>query len=649
MSHSDPKHGSAYRPEIDGLRAFAVLPVLVYHLEIYLFGQKALPGGFLGVDVFFVISGYLITRILLASQGQKLSRYLIEFWGRRIRRIFPLVTVVVFATTIAGYFLFTPKALKEYLGSALGALFSFSNLYFYTEDSYVADSSQFKPLLHTWSLAVEEQFYLFFPVLLFFASRILKKPVVLFTVVSILSLASTIWISQIDQSFNFFSITSRAWELGAGAIIAFYPEARTRFSGQLAFIGAMLIGGSYLAVKDTYWHPSPLWTLLPVIGAVLVIRYSMQTNLVGRVLSLEVFRRIGLLSFGIYLWHWPLISIFNMYELGGPAIKAVELVAPFILATATYFLVEKPFRSKRMFSRNTFVSILSGATATVLIFLAFSSFNVGSALRLGEAKAILFESFERSDLQSKCGAKSEKELFDNGFCTIGDLTQKPSFIVFGDSHTLSLLDVFADAALKNQKAGLFAYQSGCPPILGIYPKRTLEESERCHMWNLRVKDQLSSGNFDQAVLVARWSYYSFDEGIQKISTKQGDWSQESSSVLKSALLNTFSSYSPLVDKLYFFEDVPAQNLEPSSAYRNPSDLDNLSVTFDDHQARNKKVRELMPMNSTLFDPTRFLCDSYICPIGTESKSFYFDNDHLSKFGASRLFAPIDELLDKNYN
>lgn len=166
----------------------------------------------------------------------------------------------------------------------------------------------------------------------------------------------------------------------------------------------------------------------------------------------------------------------------------------------------------------------------------------------------------------------------------------------------------------------------------------------CHEWNLRLKKLLQQNNFTQVFLVARWSYYSFDKGIEKISTTNGDWSKSSASVLKAALAKTVSTYETLADQVVIFEDVPAQKLEPAVAYLTPTKLEQLSVSRANFSSRNAKVRALFPEGATLFDPTDYLCDSTICPIGTETQSYYFDNDHLSIVGAERLRKPIAALI-----
>lgn len=632
-----------YRPEVDGLRALAVLPVLIYHLS----GGGYLAGGFLGVDVFFVISGYLITRILVRDLAGGTRHPLRAFWGRRIRRIFPLVGVVVLSTTIAAWFLLAPKALREYIGSGFAATFSYSNLFFWSEDAYISEASTTKPLLHTWSLAVEEQFYIVYPILLLLAMRYLRKPAAALWAVLVLSLAASVWVSSFDGSFNFYSFTSRGWELAAGALVAL---AAKKSNAKLAALGLLLIIAGYLFVQDSFWHPSPTWTALPVVGAALVIHYASTENAIGRMLAWRPLVAIGLISFGIYLWHWPMVAFFNYANVSGAWVTVTELVAPVALATTTYFLIEKPFRNRKRAPTKLFIASMAILLVAILGSLIFTSANASTSVRLGE-KASLYETFERSDLGATCGAVDDAALYEQGFCQIGDETKDPDFVLFGDSHTLSLLNEFDLQAKDNGRAGLFAYQPGCAPLLGVYVDRNAEQKDRCHSWNQRVSAELRSGKFRSLYLVARWNFYFDDTPTVRLAKTPDGFASDSREQLRDALEATLSEYSPLVSEIMLFEDTPPQAQKPEVLYKDSKGLAALATKTSDYQTRNAKFRAILaelrlPDNVQVFDPQPYLCNGQVCPIGTETQSFYFDDDHLSMVGAARLAEPISELLGR---
>lgn len=642
MSKTSQK-STDYRPEVDGLRALAVLPVLAYHLS----GGGWLDGGFLGVDVFFVISGYLITRILVRDFAGNVEHPLRAFWARRVRRIFPLVGVVVLATTIAAWFLLAPKALREFIGSGFAAVFSYSNLFFWSEDSYISEASITKPLLHTWSLAVEEQFYLVYPLLLLIAFKLLRKPTLVLWAVLAISVAANLWVSTFDTSLNFYSFTTRAWELAAGALVALSAK---RSNPVIAGLGLLMILAGYIFVKDTFWHPSPTWTLLPVIGSVLVIRYAASDNAIGRLMSWRPLVAVGLISFGIYLWHWPIVAYFNYSNLSGSWVTAIELLAPITLATLTYFLVEKPFRDRKRVPTRAFVGSVAALLVAIIAALTFTSANASSQLRLGDSKSLL-ETFARSSLQDTCGVKDDLELFESGFCKIGDESKAPDFLLFGDSHAFSLLNEFDLQAADVGRAGLFAYQPGCVSVLGVYEERSAEQSKRCHELNLRVETLLEQGEVRSLYLVSRWNGYWDDVPTVRLSKTPNNFGDDSREVLRDALGFTLNRFSKLTKQIVVFEDTPPQAKKPELLYKDPRGLELIATKTEDYVARNAKFRELLdelvlPANVQVFDPKKFLCNQVICPIGTQKQSFYFDDDHLSIIGAHRLGEPISELLSR---
>lgn len=345
-----------YRKEIDGLRAFAVLPVILFHA-----GSSWFEGGFVGVDVFFVISGYLITTILLAEHEAG-SFSLLKFYERRARRILPALFLVMLVSIPFGWFWMTPDQLKEFCQSVLAVSVFSSNILFWLQSGYFDASAELKPLLHTWSLAVEEQYYVLFPLLLTLFWRFgrgwfgLKS---LFVVIGIASMVLSQLLVAEYSSFAFYLLPTRAWELLVGAMIPLlWPMLQSSEKGLatrnvLSAIGFLLIAYSILFFDRQTPFPS-VYALVPTLGAALVIRFADSQTYVARILSQSWVVGIGLISYSAYLWHQPILA-FEKIRTGSPDIPdwmfAPYLALVFVLAYLSYKFVETPFRSRITVSR----------------------------------------------------------------------------------------------------------------------------------------------------------------------------------------------------------------------------------------------------------------------------------------------------------
>ncbi|PWQ99569.1 acyltransferase family protein [Leucothrix arctica] len=335
-----------YRAEIDGLRALAVVPVVLFHA-----GITGFSGGFVGVDIFFVISGYLITSIILSEQ-QKDSFTLASFYERRARRILPALMFVVLISVIAAWYLLLPTELVDYGKSLISVGVFASNILFWQESDYFAATSEFIPLLHTWSLAVEEQFYLVFPLFMMATIAWLKRSrVLVLTALAVVSLLYCEWAWRHTPEANFFLAPSRAWELLAGVFCAFYLQHSRTISFGLKQVASVI--GLFMTLFSIFFFtkaiPFPsFYALVPVVGTVLIILFAEGNTWVGRLLSLPVFVGIGLVSYSAYLWHQPLFVFarISSYEELAPLLLVGLSVLAFVLAYISWRWVEKPFRNR---------------------------------------------------------------------------------------------------------------------------------------------------------------------------------------------------------------------------------------------------------------------------------------------------------------
>ncbi|MDO3431373.1 acyltransferase family protein [Rhizobium sp. CBN3] len=413
-----------YRPEIDGLRAISVIAVILYHAEFTVAGHTLLSGGYIGVDVFFVISGFLISQILLTEIEATGRIDFLKFYARRARRILPALFAVIFATMPFAYYFLLPLELTDYANSVGSSLLFGSNIYFhFTAAQYGEPNTLLKPFLHTWSLSVEEQFYIAFPVLLLIVRRYLKSrflPCVL--VAAALSFVFCFVTVRHDPQQAFYSPLTRAWELLAGTLLAYYEVRRGRPRPQplLAAAGLILVLGSLILFgKDTV-HPGRI-TVIPVVGTCLVLAFASRENAAGRLLASRPAALTGLVSYSLYLWHYPVFAFWRLTSLNfsnGDKLLAVAVTV--LISVVSFVVIEKPLRHTRR-SRALWIT-LSSSVVTIAAAVLSAIHMAGFPNRL-------------DDVYSPVAQANEARL-ESTFLSLNDNIQagKPIIFIIGDSH-----------------------------------------------------------------------------------------------------------------------------------------------------------------------------------------------------------------------
>ena len=508
-----------YRREIDGLRAIAVLPVILFHA-----GFQTFSGGFVGVDVFFVISGYLITSIILAEK-QAGTFTLISFYERRARRILPALFVVMAACLPFAWLWLLPHDMKSFTTSLAAVVFFISNIFFKKQSGYFDSAADLKPLLHTWSLAVEEQYYLFFPLFLIITWHLGKRWIVaLLTAISIVSLGLAHWGSIADPTATFYLLPTRSWELLMGALIAFYFFTKRKIqppnliSELWSFIGLLSLTYSVFIFDNKTPFPS-LYTLAPTIGTALIILFASSTTLVGRLLGTNFFVSIGLISYSAYLWHQPMLA-FARHAYQGESTQvllAVLAAASFVFAYFSWRYIETPLRDKKLFSRKYIFSIsLIGVISFFAISLA-GHFTNGFISRIPEnqQRLIFYE-------DSKYKESLFKNIYRMGICLLEPeqnshafgkacqaIKSEDSVLIWGDSHAAAL-----SYGLGKLFPNITQYNSsGCPPIKDA----VVDWRPNCKEANEFVFNKLFELSPTKIFLHANWTLYKEQNPILNIS------------------------------------------------------------------------------------------------------------------------------------
>ena len=639
-----------YRAYVDGLRAVAVLAVLFFHARIG--WSIGFHGGYVGVDIFFVISGYLITGLILKdlNVGQF---HIVKFWERRIRRILPALAVVVFSTMVAGWFLLLPHGFKELGESASAQSILGANIYFWLDSGYFAQGTEVKPLLHTWSLAVEEQFYLFFPFLLLGLKRLARKSLVPeILLLCGVSFGLSVYCSYFYPMANFYFLHTRAWELLLGAFLAAIPvtsRAPARWLTESLSWGGLLaiLCAVFLYDRETRFPGAT--ALLPCVGAALILWTNGQSlTSVGNILALRPVVFIGLISYSLYLWHWPVL-VFAKYSAIDPiplSQRLLLLLASLILAMLSWKFVETPFRQRVILKTRPQIFTFAGVSTTVLLLAGLAIFLLHGVPGRFSAAVLQYANGE-TDWGTFRNELGPKEALNGDFTELGagDKHQPINLLVWGDSFAMAVMPVLDDLCKEHSIRGVAATHSGRAPLVGYETKSFALKKDNL-VFNKAVMEFIHSKHVGNVLLVANWGIHDTAEESDK---------------LRKGLVATLTALQNSGARIWIMRTVPKQRWDVPRALalavlhgRNPEEISlPIAICRKELQLRDPIFKELTQKfcNLTVLDPTAlFEYSNNLCRLEKDGKALYWDDGHISVAGAMLLrplFEPIFQGIKKN--
>jgi len=645
-----------YRADIDGLRAIAVMSVILNHAGISLFS-----GGYIGVDIFFVISGYLITTILIREiDTHEFS--IARFYERRIRRIYPALFTTLFFTLIAASILYNAQSFMAFSKSMVATTFFFSNIHFWTEVGYFDGEAQLKPLLHTWSLAVEEQYYIFFPLLVMLIGRYFRSKMShILTGIALLSFSWNIYELQHDPSGAFYFAHLRAWELLIGSVLALNPisiNAKPVIRTILSLVGLGMITAPIFLYSENTVFPG-FAAAIPAFGTAFIIYSGIKSpTFINKLLSLPPFVFVGQISYSLYLWHWP-ITVFATYyaieKLTRPE-RILLLVVIFIISTLSWQFIEKPFRTKSPRTKKYAVFLYA---VTIMSVTAIIGFFIYSNKGFPNQESLDQVSYKgQAEEYRECDFGNEVNAGLLKFCPLGANIQSPSFLLWGDSHAGAQAKAIQVSASKEKIAGLLTYYSGCPPLIGIKK----DKNKDCVDYdNMIVKYIEKHPELKTVLLAGRWASYA--EGISYEKSNKiilADILSESSKGSTNAILfqkglnRTVEKLLALNRKVVIISQVPEIKYDVPSAFYiaqgTGRDINKIiAPSLDEYLSRNKKVFFVIDQihedyNIQVIDPWKALCNEQQCPVVIDGTSLYMDSHHLSFFGSEYISHIYDSLF-----
>jgi peptidoglycan/LPS O-acetylase OafA/YrhL len=650
----------AYRPEIDGLRAVAVMPVVAYHA-----GFPGFQGGYIGVDIFFVISGYLITSLIIDDiiSGKFSFRH---FYERRARRILPALFLITIASIPFSLALMLPDEFESYSRSVVSVALFGSNFHFWLESGYFDTAIEMKPLVHTWSLAVEEQYYLIYPILLVAVTRLGGGRVnALLWIILAMSLTAAALFGPSHPDANFYLLPGRMWELMIGGLLANYERTGAKSAGPklaswLGVVGMACIVVSLFLFDERTAHPG-LITLLPVAGTALIIRFGKVDGPVARFLSLKGVVGIGLISYSLYLWHQPVFAFARLSateNLGGFE-SGLLIALSFGLAAASWKFVELPFRNRRAIQGQT-IWRLGGIFTLVITGLGLSGSigamkpNIDPLLeRVAEAAddnvTLMFEKDGRPCLNR----------MPPDACVLGAAEKPPTWALVGDSYAAAMAASLDKSLLEEGLAAVELVSNGCPYAPGLL---RIDNGD-CLTWHEYVKARLDHNDIESVVLVGRYVWQmeklGFDnqEGgkmgpsagytVPDREVTEAERRREVAAGIQAAVGRLLRQGKRVI-LVYPIPEVGWDVPRRLFSQFNGGIFEPISTSLAVYHERNRSVFEAFDgvedaTNLLRVYPHELFCDSFIadrCATANRATIFYSDQNHLSLGGADLLIEHI---------
>lgn len=632
-----------HRPEVDGLRALAVAPVVLFHAGL------GCPGGYVGVDVFFVISGYLITALILQAMAAG-EFTLIRFWERRVRRIAPALVVMVAATLAAGALLLLPEDLYLLGKAAIAQSLLVSNIHFWGRSGYFDGGVEGDPLLHTWSLAVEEQFYLFLPLVLLALRRFSARSMKLVLCGGLLaSLIASIYGVHAHPSATFYLLPTRAWELLLGSMIALAPDvlrATPRWMREaIGVAGIAAILAAVYAYDRTTTFPGAA-ALLPCCGTAAVIWANAgQLTFSGRLLSLRPFVGIGMISYSLYLWHWPVL-VFARYW-ANPELSTLHrwllIAISVVLAILSWKFVETPFRRGQWLpQRRALFSTALVAIASLLLVGVGFKLSHGLPFRVSEqVNTYALGKKDRVFLKRVTLADARQ----GRFIEIG--VQNPlgaiDLLIWGDSHAMAVLPILEELCTEYSLHGVAATYSATAPLVGFESPSPYGLRRDSLEYNQIVLDFARQRRVKNVLLVAKWANY---EAAYRADSASGKSFGEH-------LRSTAQALQDSGARVWIMAEVPHQQQDVPRALAKAcligQDASRVGVSLQTHRARiadaEAAIRDVAKLGVVVLDPVDLLADATgLCRTESAGKALYRDEHHLSVTGSKELRPLFEPML-----
>lgn len=653
----------AYRPDIDGLRAVAVVAVFLYHANV-----PGFTGGYAGVDVFFVISGYLITRLLTPAPGHA-APGLAEFYIRRARRILPALLVTTSIVALVAVILLLPLDLirfGKYMAAAAAGIANINALH----DANYFDSGAFGvPLIHYWSLAVEEQFYLVYPAALLILARYLPRHrATAVAVAACASLAACVWGSYYHPGQTFYLAPPRGWELLLGALVALSGEFRLILPQVLVrslrhpLVCELLAVASVLAIAaavysyDSYSRYPGVLTLAPCLAtAALIATGTSRATWIARVLSVRPLVFTGQISYSLYLWHLPVLVFFTYFIIEAPSTAQVigVFALSYALAVVSWRRVEKPVRNRSVLSSNrsfgvAAITLSAGLVAGGLLL----SKSDGLSWRFSpEINSVAAVAGRHPEMERICGVTLQAGIPADHLCRYGPAADGlPIMLVWGDSHAASLIPAYERLAVAHHLQLFVVGRGGCRPLLGVLsrPLPGIKRSE-CALFNASVVRAIATLNPRLVVLNAHWIETEAD-----LEAQPDLFAAPGQPKLRRALQQTVELVDPAKHPVCVVLDVPTMkyNVPYAIAMVHRRGISSTTLGLDAGEARGEfrefeqHVRALQQLGMVrVADPKDALCKSGSCVLEADGQPLYRDRDHLAPPGAQLVMSALESCFD----